>query len=189
MDFMEIFITECPTETVNGERYIIMAKNADSWEFTIYNSDDEMIHRSAGVMTGNEAIVWDGNGVPSGQYHCSLVLKNSYGRRLVHNYHLMVMELYVGPIMARHPSDSTELPPESIKFFPNPTDGPLITTTDSKAEAIFIHELTGRSVEGWQIDAIGEDFFTLDVSTLPSGTYILTFRTTSGIQSARFIRK
>lgn len=74
-------------------------------------------------------------------------------------------------------------------LFPNPTDGPLTMATDGMAEAVFIHDFVGRPVAGWHLDALTENFVTLDVSALRPGAYLLTVTTSTGTRTARFVRR
>ena len=77
----------------------------------------------------------------------------------------------------------------TIDLFPNPTDGPLTMATEGMAEEVFVHDLFGRLVGGWDVNALTENYVTLDVSALHSGPYLLTVTTSSGTCTARFLRK
>ena len=72
-------------------------------------------------------------------------------------------------------------------LFPNPTDGPLTMATDGMAEAVFIHDLAGRPMGGWHLDALTETFVTLDVSALRPGTYLLTVVIPSGTVTKKLL--
>ena len=74
-------------------------------------------------------------------------------------------------------------------LFPNPTDGPLTMYTKGQPQQVFIYTLDGRLVGGWHLTALGDNFVTLDVSTLRSGTYLLSVTGPSEIHTARFIRR
>lgn len=73
-------------------------------------------------------------------------------------------------------------------LFPNPTDGPLTMYTDGEPQQVLIYTLDGRPVGGWRLTALGDDFVTLDVSPLRSGTYLLSVTTPTATRIARFIR-
>lgn len=76
---------------------------------------------------------------------------------------------------------------DASDLFPNPTDGPLTMATDGMAEAVFIHDLAGRPVGGWHLDALTETFVTLDVSALRPGTYLLTVVIPSGTVTKKLL--
>lgn len=72
---------------------------------------------------------------------------------------------------------------------PNPTSGPLTMETDGEAEAIVVYDLQGRPVGGWLLENLTDRGFTIDVSALRPGPYLLAVRTPSGLHTARFLRK
>lgn len=74
-------------------------------------------------------------------------------------------------------------------LFPNPTDGPLTMATNGMTESVLIYDIAGHLVGGWNLRTLLDDYITLDVSGLHSGTYLLTVTTPSGSRTARFIRK
>lgn len=86
---------------------------------------------------------------------------------------------------------SSDIPDQSADpdLFPNPTDGPLTMYTDGEPQKVLIYTLDGRPVGGWRLTALGDDFVTLDVSSLRPGPYLLSVTTPSGIRTARFIRQ
>lgn len=78
---------------------------------------------------------------------------------------------------------------EEVDLFPNPTDGELTMTTNGMAEAVLIHDVTGRPVGGWRFEALTDTEVVLDVSNLRPGPYLLTVVTSYGIRTARFLRR
>ena len=82
---------------------------------------------------------------------------------------------------------AVDCPSASDGLYPNPTDGKVTATTDGKADAIVIYTMDGRPIGGWNILSLDDNQVTLDVSTLPSGTYLLTIRTPKGITTKKLV--
>ena len=79
--------------------------------------------------------------------------------------------------------------PAAPGLMPNPTDGPLTVETDGRATAIAVHDMAGRLVGGWRVEALDDTRATLDVAPLRPGAYLLTVQTASGSRTARFVRR
>ena len=62
-------------------------------------------------------------------------------------------------------------------------------STDDMAESVFVYDMMGHIVGGRHLDALTETSVTLDVSALRSGPYLLTVTTSSGLCTARFLRR
>ena len=89
------------------------------------------------------------------------------------------------------PLYSTGETPQTVAtdLFPNPTDGPLTMSTDGEPQEVLIFTLDGHPVGGWKLTALGDDFVSLDVSSLRSGPDLLSVVTPLGLCTARFIRR
>ncbi len=71
--------------------YCIETRNADSWEFSLINNSGAIVFQSAGSINTNRVCLWDGQGVPLGNYYGIIALKNSYGRRLENTLNIIVL--------------------------------------------------------------------------------------------------
>lgn len=85
-------------------------------------------------------------------------------------------------------STGSPAPVVDLDLFPNPTDGPLTMHTDGEPQKVLIYTLDGRLVGGWHLTALGDDFVSLDVSSLRPGPYLLSVVTATSTRTARFIR-
>ncbi len=85
-------------------------------------------------------------------------------------------------------STGSPAPVVDLDLFPNPTDGPLTMHTDGEPQKVLIYTLDGRPVGGWHLTALGDDFVSLDVSSLRPGPYLLSVVTATSTRTARFIR-
>lgn len=89
-------------------------------------------------------------------------------------------ELYSNMQLQPSPTDA---------LFPNPTDGPLTMSIDGTVESILIFNTAGNPMGGWRIESMTDQSFTLDVSPLPSGIYLLSVTTSGDTRTERFIRR
>jgi hypothetical protein len=75
-------------------------------------------------------------------------------------------------------------------LYPNPTSGELTMAVEGEVQAVAVYNALGQPVGGWKMLAMGDTRLTLDVSPLPSGTYILSVRTADGnTRTGRFVKK
>ena len=74
-------------------------------------------------------------------------------------------------------------------IYPNPTSGIVTIVVDAPLVSAYITDMAGRSEEV-KIVAAGNGVFTLDLSSHPQTTYLLTLTTTDGKQrSIRLIKQ
>lgn len=203
LEEMEISLLSLPNYIIQGEAYIITSKNADSWEFTVKETSfmsSSTVYQAAGVIHDDITELWDNVNLTAGTYQASIVLKNSYGRRLEKRIRIEVSHGSNNNIITFTPlEDNDNYPSTSIdsdslfytipmnhlelddaNICPNPTDGQVTVAADGDVEAIVIYTADGRPVGGWKILSLSGDHVTLDVGPLPDGLYILSLRTMSG---------
>ena len=77
----------------------------------------------------------------------------------------------------------TDETPQDLMVYPNPTSDFLyIKTTKRDIENVFVFDLTGKLI-------LTEKSKAINVSQLPSSTYIITIKTSEGLKSFKFIKK
>lgn len=77
----------------------------------------------------------------------------------------------------------------TLEIFPNPTTDIVnvrIPVKDEEHYSLVVTDLSGRTIINTQFRGVAAQ--TLDVSNLPSGTYLLTLRSVNGIASAPFVK-
>ena len=82
---------------------------------------------------------------------------------------------------------ATGYQPTATDLYPNPTDGEVTVGVDGEVQSIIIYTLMGLPVGGWRLLSIAPDRVTLDLSSLPAGTYILHIQTPMGISTKRLV--
>ena len=88
------------------------------------------------------------------------------------------------------PSQEEEIDPlhvtsNNIIISPNPVNDNMVVETDVSHGQLTLHDATGREVERWSVRA-GRT--TVDVSHLPSGSYLLVFTSSHGMTTRRVIK-
>lgn len=71
----------------------------------------------------------------------------------------------------------------TFEVYPNPTNGKVTYKTNTSVSDIFVTDLTGRKVDFKIIDAS-----TIDISSLPEGTYMLNFVSSQEIHSKKILK-
>ena len=84
-----------------------------------------------------------------------------------------------------HPLEQSST--QSDIIYPNPTDGELSIGVDGEVQAIVIYNAMGHPIGGWKLRAISTDRITLDLSPLPTGTYIIRIQTNNGTTAKRLV--
>lgn len=82
--------------------------------------------------------------------------------------------------------DIEELTP-LINFYPNPVDDKLYVVVESEIDEIGVYDIYGRRQVTETLSHQGD--FSIDVSNLKSGIYIVIIKTSSGIVTKRFVKK
>lgn len=68
----------------------------------------------------------------------------------------------------------------STSLYPNPTSKEITMETNGEVTSVVIYNTLGQPVGGWQMRQLTSLRMTLDVSSLPPGTYILTVKKSDG---------
>ena len=72
-------------------------------------------------------------------------------------------------------------------LYPNPTSWEVTVSVDGEVQAIVIYNAMGQPVGGWKLQALEDGVAILDVSSLPTGNYLLTVRTTDNIVTKKLV--
>jgi len=69
----------------------------------------------------------------------------------------------------------------NLKIYPNPAYGKVVATVDGaeQIQAVKIIDLSGRSIQAYKPSFMANSY-KLDISSIPSGTYILQIKTELG---------
>ena len=74
-----------------------------------------------------------------------------------------------------------------INFYPNPVDDKLYVVVESEIDEIGVYDIYGRRQVTETLSHQGD--FSIDVSNLKSGIYIVIIKTSSGIVTKRFVKE
>ena len=74
----------------------------------------------------------------------------------------------------------------NLKIYPNPVSDILNIDSASKIKSVKIYDLSGKNV---LTEVVNTNKPTLNVSSLTSGTYVITAESETGLQSAKIIKK
>lgn len=74
----------------------------------------------------------------------------------------------------------------SLKIYPNPVSDILNINSDSKIKSVKIYDLSGKNV---LTEIVDTNKSAINVSSLTSGTYVVTAESETGLQSAKIIKK
>ena len=77
---------------------------------------------------------------------------------------------------------------DGLVIYPNPTGGTLTVESASPIREITVYDLSGRVVVEAQYFASPQPQYTVNVSSLQNGLYLLKAVTDSGVQTARFVK-
>ncbi len=83
-------------------------------------------------------------------------------------------------------SDVKKTVKSSISYYPNPAQNVLNYKSSEKVSQITVYNSVGQKIQSHRTDS---DQGRLDVSALPSGTYIVTGETASGTETFKMIKK
>lgn len=83
-------------------------------------------------------------------------------------------------------SDVKKTVKSSISYYPNPAQNVLSYKSSEKVSQITVYNSVGQKIQSHRTDS---DQGRLDVSALPSGTYIVTGETASGTETFKMIKK
>ena len=189
-DHMEIGLFIPTSNVVSGGFFQIETTNADSWEFTVKRSVSSKVYQGAGIISGNNTVLWNPISIEAGVYRAELVLKNSYGRKKEYSFSIHVID-DDNILSYQESTDTVETETFLMtnanlsnsnhdSLYPNPTDGQVTVVADATIEAIVVYTTDGRPVGGWKLLSLSDNRATLDVSPLPDGLYLLSLRTMGG---------
>ena len=184
---MEISVPHWPLAVEMGSSGIyVQTVNADSWEFTLKDSDSSIVYQSAGSI-GDDGIahLWDGTGMQLLRYKGIVRFKNSYGRALSQDFDIFVINPSRTPLdeeEGKSVSSSKNNDSEHIiNVYPNPTEGQVAVEIPQMTEgkvSIQIIDIFGRQVMECHEDAATSSYRkTIDASSLPSGCYYVVVYT------------
>ncbi len=90
----------------------------------------------------------------------------------------------------RTPTGTTSLSSTPLSITPNPAEDHIIIrlSEEESFHSLKIYDLTGRTILSRNISGF-EKYIKVDCSEFPSGLYVISFRTSDGIQTRKFIKK
>ena len=205
IDQMDISWSLLQGSVQTGGDLTICTQNADSWEFKV-KSGSSYVYQGAGSINEDCTTIWENISIPVGRYRANLVLKNSYGKRLESSINIDITRgdsLAISIESSNVDSEDidyenqTEPNRETSAFqhnsifqdslYPNPTSWEVTVSVDGEVQAIVIYNAMGQPVGGWKLQAVEGDVAILDVSSLPTGNYLLTVRTTDNIVTKKLV--
>ena len=183
-----IAILEFPGyNSIPFEGAIMKAANANSFECSVYEEgDNHPVYQHSGSVRDNVALVWDGTNYSDGvNYTIDVTFRNNFGMK----NHIV---FHIGPEGTAPLPEQTST--ESInvcvdrasRLQPNPASGSVRVESSYRIAEVELFSLDGRSLQRRAVDATGT---TLDISQLPSGTYIVRIATTSGTAYKKLVVK
>jgi len=81
--------------------------------------------------------------------------------------------------------DSTEFKKIEIKFYPNPTTGPVTVQIDGELQNLYLFDFSGKLISRY--DVSGTSYLELDLSPFTMGIYFLKFEDNGKWYSAKII--
>lgn len=166
--------------------YCIETKNADSWEFTLINNGGAIVFQSAGSIISDRTCLWDGQGVPQGNYYGIVALKNSFGRRLENNLNILVLP---SSLQNTPPDNTTDVEEQSntlitaenfdsrddVTIYPNPSSG--VFSIEIKDDAIIDISVTNSLGEYVYVDEnIEKSKYILNLTGYAKGVYYIAIQ-------------
>lgn len=118
-------------------------------------------------------------GLPPTTYQIAIECETDYG------YSTLVDALVVSGANLSV-SDVKKTVKSSISYYPNPAQNVLNYKSSEKVNQITVYNSVGQKIQSHKTDS---DQGRLDVSALPSGTYIVTGETASGTETFKMIKK
>lgn len=185
---MAISVPYCPNAIRVGvdDGYCIETKNADSWEFTLINNGGAIVFQSAGSIISDRTCLWDGQGVPQGNYYGIVALKNSFGRRLENNLNILVLP---SSLQNTPPDNTTDVEEQSntlitaenfdsrddVTIYPNPSSG--VFSIEIKDDAIIDISVTNSLGEYVYVDEnIEKSKYILNLTGYAKGVYYIAIQ-------------
>lgn len=104
-------------------------------------------------------------------------LGDDYGQAEDYTVNVLDAQLAVNETVKKNPG---------LKVYPNPVSDILNINSDPKIKSVRIYDLSGKNVLTQTVDANKP---AINVSSLSSGTYVITAETETGLQSAKIIKK
>ncbi|ARN78059.1 hypothetical protein BST97_08620 [Nonlabens spongiae] len=83
------------------------------------------------------------------------------------------------------PLSTDQVVKEGFSLYPNPTNGLVSIRTSSQIDRLSIHDLSGRLVQQPELDGSNR----MDVSSLPTGVYLVTLKSVHGESTLKLVRE
>lgn len=184
---------------VNNNGYCINQKNADSWEFSLMNTNNHIVYQSAGSINSDYVCLWNGQGLSSGSYLGIITLKNSYGRSL--HQEIAITVLNREQAIISDPSDNSDsniIPTtehfnnysidSNLRVQPNPSSGIFeISNLTDTIISLDVHNVMGQHL--YTDDNIMSTKYTLNLSSFPNGNYIIFLRSRQKTYSTKIMKQ
>lgn len=195
---MAISVPFWPNAT-NNNGYYIYQRNADSWEFSLLNTHNDVVFQSAGSINSDYVCLWNGQGLSSGSYLGIITLKNSYGRSL--HQEIAITVLNREQAIISDPSDNSDsniIPTtehfnnysidSNLRVQPNPSSGIFeISNLTDTIISLDVHNVMGQHL--YTDDNIMSTKYTLNLSSFPNGNYIIFLRSRQKTYSTKIMKQ
>ena len=183
----DIVIIDFPDfDNILSEGANMKVANANSFECSIYKvGNSNPIFQCSGYIRDNLATLWDGSDYdPETEYRFDVTFRNNFGGK----YHL---------IFYNNPEETLPMPEqeseEDLHFVdnrythlnPNPASETVTVASSFHINDIEIFSLDGRSLAKQRVNAIST---TIDISSLPVGTYIVHVITPHGSFNKKLVK-
>ncbi|MDR2887520.1 MAG: thiol protease/hemagglutinin PrtT [Bacteroidales bacterium] len=200
---MDITVSFWPSE-IQGIGVILMANNANSFDFIAKDGSGNTVHRNAGLIQSNIFIPWYVGFLSSGGiYTCTIRLRNNYGRILEHTWNVEFIPSssksstnsdttnnYLQEFSAPPSGDFSEtiaLTADDIVIYPNPSSGMvnISIVKQFSAYSLKVYSLGGTLV--YADRNITQPSYSFDMSGFADGTYTVQIATGNNLLSKKII--
>lgn len=145
-----------------------------------------IVFQSAGSIISDRTCLWDGQGVPQGNYYGIVALKNSFGRRLENNLNILVLP---SSLQNTPPDNTTDVEEQSntlitaenfdsrddVTIYPNPSSG--VFSIEIKDDAIIDISVTNSLGEYVYVDEnIEKSKYILNLTGYAKGVYYIAIQ-------------
>ena len=157
---------------------IMKAANANSFECTVNKvGDNDPIYQHSGSIRDNTALIWDGSNFdPNADYRLDVTFRNNFGMK----YNIVFYHYANDAIsMPMHESNESILNvADSYTYImPNPAREQVTVASSFVIREVEVFTLTGKLALRQEA---GDMATTVDISSLPAGTYMVRIQTTKG---------
>jgi hypothetical protein len=200
---MEISVSGWPTEVYCGNALTIYTHNANSFEFMVKNSSDNIVWRHVDAIYfehGSPALWWlflEDDCPPPGVYSCTVRLRNNYGRKMDHTWNVTLKD---------NPEKSNDNPDPDGKsmnasdnidvefsfitdtdviVYPNPSGGTVQTAIAKPFANYNLKMYNTAGVLVYESKNIVQPTYSFDISAFADGTYTIQL----DIDNQRIVKK